>query len=408
MAIMISAYSAPRPNGHGGMEAPTLHLHQGCPGAGCDSPDSIAVNFAGEAYAIMRAIHSGLRYDDGNSRYVRNRVHTFRLWGDVRDEEFTRDEVTDLPVNHSHPDHPEYATWRTNRINAAASVTVESAHHITARLARALHMPNVADWEDAWDRTQRAAAGSAARVNHTTAEQLTIGSDNPSGEPVYVRVLPAQHPIHAGQTTEAVHRHEGYWFTVPADFPAALPGGLHQSRETFAVFQSPDIVAGALVWVVRSQGATARTLGTSTESRRAAVREALETLAYTRTEQAREIEAQQEPASLPPAPAVRIAVSDDGAWVLHVRCSCPIGPDETMGDAPTVGDAAELFAGEPDPWGLCDRAPVSLRDDDGTPYAHITASGRRGASGEPVLSVKPIGDRTEHTVQLSAIGARNI
>ncbi|MFD8335511.1 hypothetical protein ACFV42_23055 [Streptomyces solisilvae] len=408
MAIYVRAYSTPRRNTTGGTYAPSLHLHPGCPGANCDSPDGIAVNHIGEAYAIMRAVRSGLRFEESENRYVRNRVHTFTLSGDVRDEELTRVQVAELPFSKSAPDHPGYADWRAARIGAAKSSAIEEARHIPACLARALGIPGVAEWETDEDRRERAAGAPSERVNDTTAETLSVDSGNRAGEPVYVRVLPARHPVHRGKTVMDVFGHEGYWFTVPGDFPASVPEHLHQTRETFAVFQSPNVVTGFPVWVVRAEGPSGRNLGTSTESRREAVRWALANLAYRRAETARKIGDKRQAAGLPSVPPVRIAVSESGAWVLHVRCRCAVPQREAVGDASTVGGAAELFADDPAPWTLCAEAPVSLRDDHGTPYAWVMESGGRTPDGEPSLSVKPIGGGQPYAVRLADIGARNI
>ncbi|AEM88841.1 hypothetical protein [Streptomyces violaceusniger] len=402
MAIYISATSAPR-RGRWGLESPTLHLHPGCPGAGCDSPDTITVNRIGEAYAIMRALKSGLRYD--GERYVRNRVHTFRLSGDVAEETLTREDVAALPVSRSNPDHPEYGEWREAVISNApvGRKAVTECGMISPAFARRIGIKGVY----LWDTAPREAGAAPERVNDTTTEMLTVGADNAAGEPVYVRTLPERHSVHRGKTTADVFRREGYWFTVPGDFPASLPDSLHQSRETFAVFQSPDVVPGVWVWVVRAEGPSGRNLGASTESRRVAVRLALAALARLRTETAADIMATRRAIGLEEVPPVRIAVTD-GTWVLHVRCACDIPEADAVGETATVGDAGELFADECDPWKLCQGSPRVLFFDDRTTRGRIVAHGARGPKGEPSVFVDPQGGGPRYAVRLTEIGGRNI
>jgi len=160
MAIYIAAYGAARRNRYGAMERPQLHLHPGgCPGAECDAPDTITVHYIGEAYAIMRALVSGLRYDDAQERYVRNRVALFRIWGEVRPETFTRSDVDKLPRSCTCPDHEDYAQWRNGGNDAM----------ISAELARALGMPGVYKW----DVGPRIASPMPERVNATTTADLS-------------------------------------------------------------------------------------------------------------------------------------------------------------------------------------------------------------------------------------------
>jgi len=160
------------------------------------------------------------------------------------------------------------------------------------------------------------------RVTATTTERLTVSADSPTGEPVYVKTLPERHPVHPGKTVRDVFGHDGYWFTIPGDFPASLPNEFHLTRATYAVFQSPDVVPGALVWVARPTNGSVARLGQSVNSRREAVREALEVLSRCRMRRARLIIEDRAALNGRPKPApVRVAAGDSG-WVVHIRCVC--------------------------------------------------------------------------------------
>jgi len=217
----------------------------------------------------------------------------------------------------------------------------------------------------------------AESVNATTAERLTVNADNAKGEPVYVKTLPERHPVHPGKTVREVFGHDGYWFTVPGDFPASLPDEFRVSRATYAVFQSPDVVPGALVWVVRGTNGSIARLGQSTESRRAAVREALEVQSRYRMMRAHSLVKTRAELNGRPVPApVRVSAGDAG-WVVHIRCACEdvTSPE----DFPSVARAARdwIDADPGTPWELCPHSPGAFVTIAGIRYT-ITGPGRAG------------------------------
>jgi len=224
----------------------------------------------------------------------------------------------------------------------------------------------------------------AERVNDTTPGRLTVGADNPKGEPVYVKTLPERHHVHRGRTVADVFGRDGYWFTVPGNFPASLPEEFYLSRTTLAVFQSPDVVPGALMWVVRETTGTAANLATSAESRRAAVRSALARLSTLRMKRARAIVENRAAINSRPAPApVRVSAGDAG-WVVHVRCAC-----EHLDDAenfPSAASAARQWVNQDPgtPWELCAHSPRAFTSIAAIRYT-ITGTGR-DATGEAVIA----------------------
>ncbi|MER5617678.1 hypothetical protein [Streptomyces sp. NPDC002215] len=264
----------------------SLHLHPGCNGSTDhpDAPDHLAFNHVGEVYAAMRASRTASRYDEGKGRYVRNRIHYFTISGDVPSQDFIREQVDALPVCRSHPDHPDYGLWRADIIEAApwGRKTVTEAGMMSPAMARSLRLKGV----HLWDTDRPTIQPNPDRVNDTTTAHLTTRSDNDSGEPVYVRTLPDRHPVHPGTTTRDVFAHEGYWFTIPEDFPASVPAEHHkEGRTTYAVLRE-DIGAGLVRWSVMETDRRTAPVAVSTESRRTAVRHAVAKVANARDRQA--------------------------------------------------------------------------------------------------------------------------
>lgn len=219
----------------------------------------------------------------------------------------------------------------------------------------------------------------ADRVGMTSVEMLTVGADNPTGEPVYVKTLPERHGMHGGKTVREVFGHDGYWFTIPGSFPASLPDEFHITRQTFAVFQSPDVVRGALVWVAHHLWRRERhgiRRGTSTESRRMAVRAAVSD--YSRWAMRRGAEILDNRAAInsqaPTAP-VRVT-AEGGAWIVHVHCLCGrLDGAESFASAREA--ASEWVDQDPGtPWALCAHSPAAfVTGGSGERYA-VTGTGR--------------------------------
>ncbi|MEU6070625.1 hypothetical protein ABZ864_40845 [Streptomyces sp. NPDC047082] len=237
---------------------------------------------------------------------------------------------------------------------------------------------------------------ASTRVNATTTEQLTIKTDNGGGEPLYVRTLPDRHNVHPGKTVLDVFRHDGYWFTVPGDFPACVPEEYHLTRATYAVFQSPEIVAGALVWVVRGTGADTRNLATSTESRRTAVRQALSRLASIRTERARQIMESRAASVNEDQPLIPVRVEANGgraegelpSYVLHVRCLCKRLPAQAAAYHQIGDAAADYLTGTGDAWRFCESSPKQITTDTGTAEIAAYSYGMHSGELQPILSCR--------------------
>ncbi|MEW1679325.1 hypothetical protein AB0O47_39660 [Streptomyces noursei] len=409
--ILITALGTPRRDAAGDLQPQALHIHPGCPGAGCEEADTVAVNHLGEAYAVMRTLKSGWRLDAAKGRYVRNRIMGFRLSGDAIGE-YAREEVQALPQDWSHPDHERYGEYRAKLIAGAPAGkrAVTECSLMAPGVARALGMTGVHLWEDVADQRRRIqAAERSERVNETSTATLAVGVDNQRGEPVYVRTLPADHPVYAGKTTEEVFRgYGGSWFTVPGDFPATLAEEFQVERQTYAVYESADVVRGALVWVVREAFGARRIVGTSTESRRVAVREALSMVASERYNQAADIVKARSAPVRQRSNVVRIAI-EGGAWVLHVKCACVIPEGDAVGESASVSEAAQAFATGTDAWSLCGGSPRVLFTADRTgTVGRITGHGARGSKGEPCVFVAPTLGGPRRTVALSGIGASSV
>jgi hypothetical protein len=381
MAIYISAYSAPRTVG-GRTTMPTLHLHQDCPGAGCDGRDFIVVNYIGEAYAIMRALKSALRHDEGKGRYVRNRIHTFQIWGDVADEYLTRADVAALEISRSHPDHEDYADWRAVRIQSAPAGerAVTECAMISPALARALGIKGVHLWEDA-DNAPRSATLAGVKLtaySHTSAPY-------PGG-------LEARRVLRFGA--------EGYTFRVPGHTAA-------QAVEAdYAVFQRRGKVAGTWMWAVLAVS-DGQQMGPDAETRREAVSGARSAIEEHRARHAARVaDTRTAVLGLDAVPPVRLTVSEVGSWMVHVRCTHEIAPGDLLAEAETPGDVVEFFEGDDAPWMLCRTTPRTLHAEDGTPVGEITKSGARGPQGEPSVFVQPADGREGYALRLTAMHGR--
>lgn len=226
--------------------------------------------------------------------------------------------------------------------------------------------------------TVRTGNGSGAHpVNATTVERLTVGSDNPKGEPVYVKRLPERHSSHGGKTVRDVFGHDGYWFTVPGEFPASLPDEFAITRQTFAVFQSPDVVRGALVWVVHHLwGRHGVQRGTSTESRRLAVRAAVADYSRWAMNRAAEIIENRAAINSEPAPALVRVTAEGGAWVAHVKCAHGALSGAESFDSIESACTEWLDADPGTPWDLCAHSPRSFVTGGSGERYTVTGTGR--------------------------------
>jgi hypothetical protein len=381
----------------------SLHLHPGCDGrAGHDAPDHLAFNYVGEVYAAMRAMRSAFRYEEAQGRYVRNRIHYFTISGDVARKDFIREQVDALPVGRSHPDHAAYGLWRAAVIDAAphGEKAVTEARMISAELARAMGIQGVHLWEP----DRRTVEPKPERVNDTTAAHLTTGSDDGTGEPVYVRSLPERHARHAGRTTRDVFGHEGYWFTIPADFPMSVPDEFHLARATYAVTRE-DLGAGLMAWKVWESADHRSPLATSIESRRAAVRHAVAKVANAREERVRKIVDARRSIGQQPVMAVKVerttvAADPENDWRypdgvplirVHVSCGCTDLPDQVAAFAHPSDVAASEYLDDGAAWELCDRSPKHLTTDAGRgevlSYGNRVCLTRDGG-GDPYVMVR--------------------
>ncbi|MFI6360848.1 hypothetical protein ACIBJF_52105 [Streptomyces sp. NPDC050743] len=162
----------------------SLHLHPGCDAVGDashDAPDHLTFNHPGEAYAAMRALRSAHRFDEMKRRYVRDRIHMFKLTGVpgtrklFGTEDITRHQVETLPVCRSAPDHPDYALWRAGVLEAAprGEKSVTEAGLLSPELAHAIGIKGV----HLWDPDRTAVAPDPEQVQDTTAEQLINGQE---------------------------------------------------------------------------------------------------------------------------------------------------------------------------------------------------------------------------------------
>ncbi|KNE80140.1 hypothetical protein AB0B04_32200 [Streptomyces xinghaiensis] len=381
----------------------SLHLHPGCDGnAGHDAPDHLEFNHLGEIYAAMRAVRSAFRYDEGKRRYVRNRIHYFTISGDVPRRDYIREQVDALPVSRSHPDHADYGLWRAAVVEAApwGQKTVTEARMVPAALARAMGIHGVHLWES----DRQASEPKPERVNDTTAAHLATGTDEGTGEPVYVCSLPERHHSHAGRTTRDVFGREGYWFTIPGDFPTSVPDEFHLTRATYAVTHE-DLGAGLVAWKVWEAVDHRAPLATSTESRRVAVRHAVARMANEREERARRIIAERRAIGQQPVMAVRVerttvAADPGNAWRtpdgaplirVHVRCGCTNLPDK-VAEFPHPWDvAASEYLNQGAAWQLCERSPRHVTTDAGR--GEVLSYGNRvslsgDSSGDPYVMVR--------------------